>query len=317
MQNTYRTAIIQTLAYFELFDMPLKAFELERFLYWPHREAPETKKIKEALRQMIAKGEVVQFEDYYSLEADIKEQVGLRKVRRERSLKWLKRAKPWLTVLAAWPGVEMIAICNNLAFLVAKESSDIDLLVVTKSGRIWQTRFFLAAFLQVFKKRTTPKSNDKEKFCLSFFLSSDHLDLAAIVLEEDDIYLQYWMASLMPVYDPMNKKQALLKKNHALAHRVVRDTRVKEEAFLKVNDTSLLFRLLEFFTNQTSWAPEWLEAKTKAWQEKHFTPEIKNALKEKNSHVIANEQMLKFHTNDRRQQFLDRWKNRCDLLLKN
>jgi len=314
MTDQYKIAILKTLAYFELFEMPLNAFEVYRYLYWPHREKVEKKEVKDALKSLEKAGDLFIHENYYYLGSDMKERLGVRKVRQKRSREWMQRAKPWLKVLAAWPGVEMIAICNNLAFLSAREESDIDLFIVTKPGRLWQTRFFLAAFLQMFKKRTTPDSGDAEKFCLSFFVSSDALDLSSVRLEGEDIYLAYWVASLVPVYDPMNRMHDVMTQNH---HLIAPITRSKPENFCtiwSISETTISFRLLELFTNQTSWFTQWLEKKTRAWQEKHFSKEIKDALEKQNSFVIANSQMLKFHTNDRRQKFLERWKKRYETL---
>lgn len=315
MKDPYRIAIIQTLAYFELFEMPLNFFELLRYLYWPHRKEVEKTKLKEVLFSMVSAGEVITHEGHYFLEADIKERLGLRKVREKRAIAWLTKAKPWLKLLAAWPGVEMIAVCNNLALLHAKEDSDIDLFIVAQPGKIWQTRFFLAAFLQIFRKRTTPKSGDAEKFCLSFFVTSDALDLGSIKLEEQDMYLTYWLATLMPIYDPFDRLHDVFAKNHLLLQPVKRMKQEHACSYWSIDDTTIGFRLIELFTNQASWFPGWLERNTKSWQKKHFSEEIQQALKEKNSHVIVNDQMLKFHTNDRRQQFYDRWKKRCDALL--
>ena len=44
------------------------------------------------------------------------------------------------------------------------------------------------------------KKRQFKRFCLSFFVDEDHLCLEHLLLDEQDIYLPYWVAHLVPLY---------------------------------------------------------------------------------------------------------------------
>ena len=44
------------------------------------------------------------------------------------------------------------------------------------------------------------KKRQFKRFCLSFFVDADHLGLEHLLLGEQDIYLPYWVAHLVPLY---------------------------------------------------------------------------------------------------------------------
>ena len=307
--NDLPKSILQTLSYFDLFEMPLTSAEVFEYLYWPHREQPSLNEVQGGIDELVETGKVYKDEGFYSLSSEIKVWLKQKKSRQARAMEWLRDSKKWLTFLAAWPGVEAIAVCNNLSWFQAKETSDIDLFIITKPGQIWQTRFVLAAFLQLFKKRTTPDSNDSAKFCLSFFITSDQLDIKKMMIDEEDIYLSYWCRFLLPLYDPNKLIDKFLSANRSLYARVIRE---KPEYFLQrwqVDDKSTKFRLAQLLAAQGSWLPNPLEKITRKWQQKKFPSKIKEVANDASKRVVISDSMLKFHTNDRRQQFLTDWKN--------
>ncbi len=97
------------------------------------------------------------------------------------------------------PFLRMAAVCNNLAFGKIDERSDIDIFVIAKSGRLFFVRTFLTGFFHLFGVR---RHGNKiaGRFCLSFFIDDDFLDLSKIAIE-NDIYLAYWLKTMLPVVD--------------------------------------------------------------------------------------------------------------------
>lgn len=49
------------------------------------------------------------------------------------------------------------------------------------------------------------KSDSAQKFCLSFFVASDHQNLESLLLDDHDVYLPYRIAHLIPLYLQDNK----------------------------------------------------------------------------------------------------------------
>lgn len=106
----------------------------------------------------------------------------------------------------------MIAIVNSLSMYATHKDSDIDLFIITKPGMIWFVRFFSTLIL--WKKGVWRKNDDiAGNFCLSFFITTDALDLSKIAIE-NDIYLYYWIYYLKPIFDKNNTYERFLEANN-------------------------------------------------------------------------------------------------------
>lgn len=143
------------------------------------------------------------------------------------------------------PGLRMIALCNSIAMKNADEHSDIDLFVVTENGRLWVVRFFVTLAFQLMGVRRYGKKTTG-RFCLSFYATTEGMDLSAIALKETlksksknlnkeqaisssdldlrsqnlefppvDPYLAYWCQTLLPIYDRGNTYRNFIDKNIA------------------------------------------------------------------------------------------------------
>jgi len=95
-----------------------------------------------------------------------------------------------------------VFVCNTLSGAGLTEGSDIDVFVVVRKGRLWLARFLATLALSVWGLRRT-KRKIKDKVCLSFYVTDDSLNLSKIALN-NDVYLMYWIAQLIPIYDPDN-----------------------------------------------------------------------------------------------------------------
>jgi hypothetical protein len=84
----------------------------------------------------------------------------------------------------------------------AHKDSDIDLFIITKNNRIWTTRICFTLILTLLGQRKTTKKH-AGKFCLSFFITENYLNLENIAIK-NDIYLKYWIESLVPIINKNN-----------------------------------------------------------------------------------------------------------------
>ena len=107
--------------------------------------------------------------------------------------------KKWWWLYSNFPFVDQIFLANSLCFNALKARSDIDFFVVTQKWRIWTARFFMSVLMWCFAIKRTKKRQFK-RFCLSFFVDADHLCLEHLLLDEQDVYLPYWIAHLVPLY---------------------------------------------------------------------------------------------------------------------
>jgi predicted nucleotidyltransferase len=96
----------------------------------------------------------------------------------------------------------MIALCNSRAMGKADKNSDIDLFVITKKENLWTARFIvtaITAILGVRRRNTHGLKKTKDKFCLSFFITEEAMNLGDIRLQPNDPYLDRWIYTLLPL----------------------------------------------------------------------------------------------------------------------
>ena len=97
------------------------------------------------------------------------------------------------------PFVSEIFLCNSITFNFLKNESDIDIFIITKKNKLRRARFFsFLFFILTWLKRN--KTNKKQKFCLSFYVSEDNKNLYPIMINKSDVYLGYRLAHLVPLY---------------------------------------------------------------------------------------------------------------------
>lgn len=76
------------------------------------------------------------------------------------------------------PFVRAMILTGSMTIGSTNESSDIDLLIVTKERRLYLARFFVTLLTTLTGLRRTPKTkNPAGKFCLNYYLAADNLDI--------------------------------------------------------------------------------------------------------------------------------------------
>ncbi len=222
------------------------------------------------------------------LEHERRERLFARKIRRAR------RVAAWLVRLG---GVRFVAICNTTALAHADEQGDLDFFIITKTGTIWQTRALAALPCKLLGLRPDTHAT-VDSVCLSFFIDDCSLDLQSLALSGDDVYLRYWFLSLLPLYDDgiggqLWDANAWLRKRHPWAIRWVThpEYRVRRPLF-RVPSLGVLEQLAHRL------------------QVAVLGENIREQMN-KNTHVVVNDHVLKFHVQDGREAVRRLYEERC------
>jgi hypothetical protein len=311
-----RNSILTTLAYFDVFDYPLTFLELGRYLYTENTENLEDTEIAKQLQPQHHKGAGQAFEckEGYCFLSGREELVAKRQANIWLVERKMKKAIKGIKKIARVPFVRAVFVCNTVSGIGIEDGSDIDVLIIVKKGRIFLARAIATFYLSLLNLRRT-RRKIKNKICLSFYLADDNLNLSGIAFEKD-IYLMYWLAQLIPVYDPDNLFLSLQKANtwvNKFLPNAFQKFNILSRWQVKNNKTSQGFK--NFF--ERVWQAGYgdlLEKQAKDMQLNKMKMNHRSVQNEADTRVIVNDQMLKFHEKDRREEYRDLWEKKCETL---
>lgn len=137
--GTIDRAILETLAYSDIFEYPLRLDELHRYL------AVRVNKDELSDRLQLLAGWVGEKDGFHFLEGR-DEIVHIRKQREEVSRSLMPHALRYGRILGSLPFVRMAALTGSLAVMNVSQNADFDYMLVTAPGRVWTARAFALLF---------------------------------------------------------------------------------------------------------------------------------------------------------------------------
>lgn len=172
---------LKTIVYYDCLDYPLTEEELEIFSFKNKEDG------KADLTENI--------DGFYFL----KGRSNLIQLRKERARiakkKWdiALRAAKWLRII---PYIRLVFASGSLALDNTTKESDLDFLIVSKSGRIWTSRFFAVVLLGLLGiRRKRHQRTAPDKVCLNHFITDKSLSIP-----RKSIYTAQLYARLVPVF---------------------------------------------------------------------------------------------------------------------
>jgi hypothetical protein len=221
-----------------------------------------------------------------------------------------RRARQAAGLLRWLPFVRMVAVCNNLAFNNSRSSADIDLFIIIRPGRMWLTRFLITLVTHLAKMR---RHGNKitDRICLSFYATERALDMRPLLLRPADPYFMYWLAQLVPIYDRYQTYVALRQANNWLAEHLPNLMPIEPVSRRCVTDqtaNSLWYKAGERWLGGGLGGV--IESICRAVQLYLMDRKKKSQRWQGGTAVVVNDDILKFHEDDRRQLFLEQWRSR-------
>jgi len=240
-----------------------------------HRK-PTEKEFADCLAGLQKNGQVFKHGDYYSLEnrPGIAEE-NIRKAR--RSAEKIKKNKWPLRFLRAMPFARAIAVTGSVALQNARPTSDLDLLIIARKGRIWTARVIALLILEIFKRR---REKSKEKICLNFFAAEN------AVAPIQNTASANMLLRAIPLFG-RNKYYEFLTKNRWVENFIYQTSKSAPE----VARASLAAKFFEYLLRGS--AGDWFEQFFKDWQYKRLTGKITTP--EYLEHFVLTDEILMLH----------------------
>lgn len=301
--RTLRESVYTALCFFDIFDHPLTFEELFGALIGIRTSTPEVQKFLAHDRNIEER------EGFYFLKGR-EHLVELRKQRDPLIQKYQKKIRRYLPFIQKIPYVRMAGVCNTLAMGTANGQSDIDLFIITAPGRIFLART-LTTFLFSLLGVRRHGAKIAGRFCLSFYMSEEYLDLKKIMHHSDDIYLIYWFRTLQPIYGKSMYKKFIQDNAWIDEKYFPSDKTLNTASLLKPNKIlEKTASFWEFILDHT--IGNFLEKKLAQIHLKRHQKKRQKLGPE--SSVVVDESMLKFHNVDRRREFFEKFQKKIRLL---
>lgn len=176
--------ILQAVAYADVFDYPLTAEEVHRYLVGVPASLAT---VREVLHNgSLVPRYLVRHQRFFSLPG----REGTVETRRRRAevacQKW-PRAAYYGRIIAGLPFVRMVAVTGALAVDNVEPDADIDYLIVTEPGRLWLCRALVIGVVHLAARRG-------DVLCPNYFLSEQ-----ALALEERNLFTAHELVQMVPV----------------------------------------------------------------------------------------------------------------------
>jgi hypothetical protein len=178
-------AIWRTVAYVDLFDYPLTAVEIHRYLDGVPATASE---VAQTLVGSPALADHLRYKDGFFYLPEREEIIAIRHERRQRAQQLWPEAVRYGRMLARLPFVRMVAVTGSLAMNNAGEQADIDYFVVTENGRLWLARALVIGIVRLAARRGI-------MLCPNYFVAE-----SALALPECNVYTAREIVQMVPLF---------------------------------------------------------------------------------------------------------------------
>ncbi len=188
-------AILKTLIYADIFDYPLRVYEIHK---WLIGRKTTLRQVERALKSLSKKLKVKSKKGYYFLPKK-DGLVGKRERGEEQSRSYLGKAKILVTILKIIPWIKLVGISGGLAMGNAKKSDDIDLFIITSKSRLWLSRFFALSLLSLTGQRRRVSDTGRKiagKLCLNILVEEEKL-----AQKNRDIYIAHEVLQMKVLWE--------------------------------------------------------------------------------------------------------------------
>jgi hypothetical protein len=289
-------AILKTVVFFDLFDYPLTVWEIWQYL----SVRIELETVEQVLAGLLKQAALQIFQGFVFMPGR-SEIVMIRRQRYNYTNHKFLIAKRVARLFALLPSVKLVAVSNLIGHHNLRAGSDIDIFIMASPNRLWLTRFFCAGLMKLFFLRPTKKSK-VNKICLSFYVTTSGADLEPLRLGTYDPYFDHWLLGLYPLHDKDEFLPFLRAQNtwlkEAFPNSLLLSKKSREPEFKKSWIERIFFRLgdlSEKITKKIQW---------------RIMPVAIKSLIGHDGGVVITPDVLKFYLQDRRLEFLNKYRVR-------
>jgi predicted nucleotidyltransferase len=205
-----------------------------------------------------------------------------------------KRCAQWSRIIFALPFLRVVILNGSLASGTSERSSDIDLLIVAKPGRIFTTRFFVNVLgtLTFIKRTSSELSSHANLFCFNYFLTENFLKIPVGRGKEVDEYCADNYSKSVLVVGDRKMFEKFIEQNTALfGKRELTDPKKFDKYFTNSNLRNVLKEFAEFLLCGV--IGDTVERALKSFQKRLI--EVDERTRKYPEFIVYNDRELRFH----------------------
>ena len=176
--------IFQTLAYFDIFNYPLKIDEIRQYCHKKVKEA----ELKYFLDQLTIENKIKEEDGFYFLSSNENTCISNRLKKEEFLLAKKEKIKRYAKLISGFPFVESAFISGSVSKGLLDKDGDVDYFIIAKANRVWLCR----SLLIIFKKIAL--LNSRKYFCVNYFIDSNNL-----AVPDKNLFVATEITSLQPI----------------------------------------------------------------------------------------------------------------------
>lgn len=241
--NDLKSAVLKTVAYADVFDYPLRAEEIQRYLIGVQANQEEVDAV--LIDELMQVSRLRFTQGYYTL-ANREGLVQLRQKREQIASQRWPAALRYGKWIAALPYVRMVAVTGALA-MSNEEGADLDYLVVTANGRLWLCRAMVMILVRMARRFG-------DEICPNYFLAE-----SALRLGETNLYTAHEVAQMIPL-SGMNVYQRMRELNAWMLAYLPNAVDAPRQASLAAQPKGLIPPVRKWAEKILSFSPvQWIE----------------------------------------------------------
>ena len=186
-------SVFHALAYADVFDYPLTAREVYRYL------TSATATLEEVSQALAQESFFSRVGEYFTLRGR-EEIVEVRKRRAAVARRLWSKAEPYAKLIASLPFVRMVAVTGSLAMNNTEQGKDVDLMIVTAPHHLWTSRALTLLVARLAKLEGVT-------LCPNYLVTTDALEL-----KERSLYVAHELAQMVPL-SGMNVHAEMMRMN--------------------------------------------------------------------------------------------------------
>ena len=177
-------SVLKVVAYFDLFDYPLTAFEVWQFVDQPLSQ-------EEIISTLIylQEEEVVKTSQEFWGIGNVEINVCARRKKNQLARERTSAAKKFSQIIASFPYVRAVCLTGSYSKGVMSADSDLDFLIITQPGRLWVSKMLMVLF------RKLILLDSHRNFCINYLVSEDNLSITA-----QNIFTAMELTTMVPAY---------------------------------------------------------------------------------------------------------------------